>query len=425
MATIAVIGVGYVGLTTGVGLATLGHKVIGLDTSDDRINLLRSGKSPIYEPGLDELLTRVVEQGTLTFTQEYQEAISQAEFVFICVPTPQDEDGSADLTYVLTAAKSASVYLNPGAVVITKSTVPVGSAQRVKSAIGRDDVHVASNPEFLREGSAVYDFNNPDRIVIGAETEEVARLISGLYEQIDTNVVTTSLASAELIKYASNTFLAVKLSFVNDLAALCAATDADIYEVAHGMGLDTRIGNRFLVPGPGWGGSCFPKDTRALNALSEEVGVSMPIVSAAISSNDRAHKRVVDIVSSSFPDGLEGKTIACWGIAFKAHTDDTRESPALAVISRLIGRGAKVVAFDPIAKGPHMAQFDQVDSAIDACRNADALLVLTEWPEFSEIDPSQVVSKLVHPIVVDSRNVLDKNLWKASGLSVIKLGSSQ
>ena len=424
MAKVAVIGVGYVGLTTGVGLASLGHSVVGLDSNVERVQQLCAGKSPIYEPGLEDLLVQVIGSGLMTFTSDYAEAISDADFVFICVPTPQDEDGSADLSYVIEAANSASQLLKSGAIVITKSTVPVGSAQRVKQAINRPDVDVASNPEFLREGSAVYDFNKPDRIVIGADDNKVADKIAGLFSDIETVFVKTSLASAELIKYASNSFLAIKLSFVNDLAALCAATEADVHEVTRGMGLDPRIGNKFLMPGPGWGGSCLPKDTRALNALSENLGVPMPMIASAISSNERAHKRVVDLLAIALPEGLEGKTIACWGVAFKANTDDVRESPAIAVITRLIARGAKVVVFDPIGKAPTLEGLTQVDTALSATQNAEALIVLTEWADFSRINPSEVAANLKRSVVVDTRNILDSKAWKSAGLPVTKLGTS-
>lgn len=424
MAKVAVIGVGYVGLTTGVGLASLGHSVVGLDSNVERVQQLCAGKSPIYEPGLEDLLVQVIGSGLMTFTSDYAEAISDADFVFICVPTPQDEDGSADLSYVIEAANSASQLLKSGAIVITKSTVPVGSAQRVKQAINRPDVDVASNPEFLREGSAVYDFNKPDRIVIGADDDKVADKIAGLFSDIETVFVKTSLASAELIKYASNSFLAIKLSFVNDLAALCAATEADVHEVTRGMGLDPRIGNKFLMPGPGWGGSCLPKDTRALNALSENLGVPMPMIASAISSNERAHKRVVDLLAIALPEGLEGKTIAVWGVAFKANTDDVRESPAIAVITRLIARGAKVVVFDPIGKAPTLEGLTQVDTALSATQNAEALIVLTEWADFSRINPSEVAANLKRSVVVDTRNILDSKAWKSAGLPVTKLGTS-
>ena len=424
MAKVAVIGVGYVGLTTGVGLASLGHSVVGLDSNVERVQQLCAGKSPIYEPGLEDLLVQVIGSGLMTFTSDYAEAISDADFVFICVPTPQDEDGSADLSYVIEAANSASQLLKSGAIVITKSTVPVGSAQRVKQAINRPDVDVASNPEFLREGSAVYDFNKPDRIVIGADDNKVADKIAGLFSDIETVFVKTSLASAELIKYASNSFLAIKLSFVNDLAALCAATEADVHEVTRGMGLDPRIGNKFLMPGPGWGGSCLPKDTRALNALSENLGVPMPMIASAISSNERAHKRVVDLLAIALPEGLEGKTIAVWGVAFKANTDDVRESPAIAVITRLIARGAKVVVFDPIGKAPTLEGLTQVDTALSATQNAEALIVLTEWADFSRINPSEVAANLKRSVVVDTRNILDSKAWKSAGLPVTKLGTS-
>ncbi|MEY4312417.1 MAG: hypothetical protein RLZZ571_1187, partial [Actinomycetota bacterium] len=320
MAKIAVIGTGYVGLTTSIGLASLGHEVTGFDIDSTKINSLSSGKLPIFEPGLERILIEVLKSKNLVATTDLNEAVSCAEFIFTCVPTPQDEDGSADLSYVIAASKEMRNFLKSGAIVITKSTVPVGSAQLVELAINRDDVFVASNPEFLREGSAVFDFQHPDRIVVGARNEQVAQRVMSLYEKIDCPKMLTSQPAAELIKYASNSFLAIKLSFVNDVAALCESAGADPIEVMHGMGLDTRIGNRFLQPGPGWGGSCFPKDTRALASIANDFGVQMPLINAAIASNETAHKRVADRLMHALGGSLVDKTIAVLGVTFKANT---------------------------------------------------------------------------------------------------------
>ena len=415
MFKVAVIGTGYVGLTTAIGLASLGHDVVGYDIDPSKVDQLKAGILPIYEPGLDQMLTDVLASGKLRATSNLSEALINAEFVFTCVPTPQDEDGSADLSYVISASKEMGDLLEPGAIVVTKSTVPVVSASQVEDAIGRADIHVASNPEFLREGAAVIDFKNPDRIVVGARSADVAQRVMDLYAVIDCPKVLTSQPAAELIKYASNSFLAIKLSYVNDIAALCEAAGADPLEVMHGMGLDSRIGNRFLAPGPGWGGSCFPKDTRALASISAGFGIPIPLIDAAIASNEKAHKRVVDRVMQELGGSLVGKTVAVLGLTFKANTDDTRQSPAIAVIERLVGRGAKVVAFDPIVSTYALAGLNVVDSPKTAASEADALVVLTEWPEFGKLNPSDLLAVMRGTCVVDTRNILNKTTWQAAG----------
>ena len=415
MSKIAVIGTGYVGLTTSIGLASLGHQVIGYDLDPVKVELLQAGKLPIHEPGLGEILVDVLRSGNLQTTSVLSEAVTDSDFVFTCVPTPQDEDGSADLSYVISASSAMKDFLKSGAVVVTKSTVPVGSAQIVEDAIGRSDVEVASNPEFLREGAAVHDFNHPDRIVVGARSNEVAQRVVDLYSKIDCPKILTSQPTAELIKYASNSFLAMKLSYVNDIAALCDAVGADSHEVLHGMGLDTRIGNRFLEPGPGWGGSCFPKDTKALESIANRYSVEMPLITSAIASNESAHMRVADRVADALGGSLLGKTIAVLGLTFKADTDDTRESPAIAVIERLIGRGGKVVAYDPMVTKYDLAGMNLADSAASAAAGADALVVLTEWTEFKSIDAKEILAAMSGNVVVDTRNVLDKKTWEAAG----------
>jgi UDPglucose 6-dehydrogenase len=415
LSKIAVIGTGYVGLTTSIGLASLGHQVIGYDLDPVKVELLQAGKLPIHEPGLGEILIDVLGSGNLQTTSVLSEAVTDADFIFTCVPTPQDEDGSADLSYVISASSVMKDFLKSGAVVVTKSTVPVGSAKIVEDAIGRSDVEVASNPEFLREGAAVHDFNHPDRIVVGARSNEVAQKVMDLYSKIDCPKILTSQATAELIKYASNSFLAIKLSYVNDIAALCEAVGADSHEVLHGMGLDTRIGNRFLEPGPGWGGSCFPKDTKALESIANSYGVEMPLITSAIASNESAHKRVADRVADALGGSLSGKTIAVLGITFKANTDDTRESPAIAVVEHLVQSGAKVVAYDPMVTKHDLAGMNLVDSAVAAASNSDALVVLTEWPEFRTLNSNEILKAMTGKVVVDTRNVLDQNAWQAAG----------
>ena len=415
MSKIAVIGTGYVGLTTSIGMASLGHDVIGYDIDSAKVEMLKAGKLPIHEPGLDVILHAVLKSGNLQATSDLALAVSDADFIFTCVPTPQDEDGAADLSYVIAASKAMKEVLKPGAVVVTKSTVPVGSAQHVESAIGRSEIDVASNPEFLREGAAVHDFNHPDRIVVGARSNEVAQKVMALYSKIDCPKILTSQATAELIKYASNSFLAIKLSYVNDIAALCEAVGADSHEVLHGMGLDTRIGNRFLEPGPGWGGSCFPKDAKALESIANSYGVKMPLITSAIASNESAHKRVADQVAEALGSSLSGKTIAVLGLTFKANTDDTRESPAIAVIEYLVQSGAKVVAYDPMVAKYELAGLSLANSAVTAASGSDALVVLTEWPEFRSIDSAEILKAMTGNVVVDTRRVLDQAKWQAAG----------
>ena len=396
-------------------MASLGHDVIGYDIDSAKVDMLKSGKLPIHEPGLDVILDAVLKSGNLQATSDLAFAVSDADFIFTCVPTPQDEDGSADLSYVISASQAMRELLKPGAIVITKSTVPVGSAQRVEAALNRADVHVASNPEFLREGAAVHDFEHPDRIVVGARTNGVAQTVMELYSKVDCPKVLTSQPAAELIKYASNSFLAIKLSFVNDVAALCDAAGADPSDVMYGMGLDTRIGNRFLEPGPGWGGSCFQKDTRALASIADSFGLQIPLINAAIASNENAHKRVADRVMNALGGSLVGKTIAVLGLTFKADTDDTRESPAVAVIERMVGRGGKVIAYDPMVSKYDLAGLNVANSAVAAASGADALVVLTEWAEFKAIDAKEIISAMSGTVVVDTRNVLNQKIWEAAG----------
>lgn len=415
MSKIAVIGTGYVGLTSAIGLASLGHEVAGYDINESKIEKLKNGELPIYEPGLDDLHSLAVKTGKLAFTSDLSNAVSDADFVFTCVPTPQDEDGSADLSYVIAATSAMKSLLKPGAILVTKSTVPVGSAERVEQTLERSDVYVVSNPEFLREGAAVEDFKNPDRIVVGARSQETGQKVMDLYEKITCPKLITSQPAAELIKYASNSFLAIKLSFVNDIAALCEAIGADSLDVMQGIGLDSRIGNRFLNPGPGWGGSCFPKDTRALSSISANFGLNMPIIEAALESNEKAHKRVADRVMAALGGSLVGASIGVLGITFKANTDDTRESPAVAVIERLIGRGAKVKAYDPLVKDYQLDGLQIVSSPIEAASKTDALVVLTEWDDFKKITPSEILNAMKQNFVIDTRNILNKEDWLSAG----------
>lgn len=408
--SVSVIGAGYVGLTTAACLASIGHRVSVYDIDSDKIAKLLNFEMPIFEPGLRELVANGLNTGLLKFSTDVASVTSDVELVFLCVPTPQDEDGAADLTYVLAAARECGKYVKPGAVIVTKSTVPVGSVERIRAAIAREDLYYAANPEFLREGSAISDFLNPDRIVVGSSSVQASEKLSNLYAPLEKQIFITSQESAETIKYASNAFLAMKLSFVNDLAALCEKTGSDISQVTAGMGLDSRIGDKFLSAGPGWGGSCFPKDTKALSSLAESLGVAMPLINATLESNERAHKRVVDIIQSGLGGSLEGKVVCAWGLSFKSNTDDTRESPALAVISRLQNRGAIVRAYDPHAHAPNL-KVTRTETALEAAIGADALVVLTEWVNFSEIPIEEVKHAMKGDFVLDTRDVLDRSHW--------------
>ena len=423
MANVAIIGLGYVGITTSVGLAGLGHNVVGYDINSERVDLLISGKAPIFETGLTEALEENLSKGTLSFTKSL-DTLSKvnSEFFFVCVPTPQDASGAANLSFVLDVVRQLKEIATPGSVVVLKSTVPVGSGERVRLALGRPDVHVASNPEFLREGSALRDFMFPDRIIAGASDPQVAEMVLSLYQNLDSQKLATSIESAELVKYSTNAYLATRLSFVNDLAALCEKVGASIDDVVAGLGSDSRIGTSFLSPGPGWGGSCFPKDTRALVSVASDFGVDLPLIDAALESNERAVARVVDQIRDLAGGALEGKTIAVWGLAFKANTDDTRESPSLNVISRLIDRGSSIRAFDPVATHSAGQMFTQVDSALEAVKEADVLVVLTEWSEFSKVDSSEVGRLLKTQAVLDTRRILPAVAWRKNIVNFRALG---
>lgn len=420
MAQIAIIGTGYVGLCTAAGFSKLGHKVMCFDVIGNKIKSLQIGKVPIFEEGLEETILESLSEGNISFHLEMAEVAENADFVFICVPTPQDENGAADLSYVLEATRNISPKLKDGATLVVKSTVPLGASIKIIENINRPEIHYVSNPEFLREGTALWDFFNPDRIVVGSINKEAALAVAELYCQPEVPLVFTTSSSAELIKYASNSFLAIKLSFVNEIASICENTGADIKDVAHGLGLDTRIGSKFLSAGPGWGGSCFPKDTRALLSASQSVGSPSELVQAAVNSNNTTFSRIVDRLESQFEDGLSGKKIAAWGIAFKANTDDTRASPSLEIVSRLLAAGAEVSSYDPVAKLPQgFESVSQEDSPLSALKGADALIVLTEWPEFSTFDAPDFVQKMNKPLVFDTRRILNSTWETGANLMVV------
>jgi UDPglucose 6-dehydrogenase len=421
---IAVVGTGYVGLTTGACFAHLGHHVVCADIDRDKIERLQRGEVPILEAGLDQLVRTGIDGGRLRFVVGAAQAVADCELAYLCVPTPQRADGSADLSYIEAAAAEIGPVLPREAIVVNKSTVPVGSARVVERALGRDDVRVVSNPEFLREGSAVHDFLHPDRIVIGADDQAAAIRVAELFESIQAPLIVTDPASAETIKYASNAFLATKVSFVNAIAAVCEAVGADVREVVLGMGYDRRIGFEFLRPGPGWGGSCFPKDTRALIRIAEDAGYDFGLLRGVIEVNDEQYDRVADKVRQRAGGSLDGTTVAAWGLTFKARTDDLRDSPALAVIRRLLAQGARVRAHDP-AVSQAVADLPELEVCADAyaaCEGASVLAVLTEWDDFRWLDFDKVKDALARPVVVDARNLLDPQALRRRGFDYEGIG---
>jgi UDPglucose 6-dehydrogenase len=426
---VAVVGAGYVGLTTAACLAHLGHRVTAVDVDERKVRRLSGAESTILEAGLPELLVEGIDAGRLRFTSDVAEASTGADFVFLCVPTPQGADGAADLRFVKEAAAQVAPHLKPGAVVVTKSTVPVGSAGAVVAALGRPDTAVVSNPEFLREGNAVHDWLHPDRVVIGSDDAEAAEKLAGLYQQLETPVLITDPASAETVKYACNAFLAAKVSFVNAIANLCEAVGADSVDVIRGMSYDRRIGADHLAPGPGWGGSCFPKDTSALIRISEDHGYDFALLREVVASNERQFDFVADQVATAAGGSLEGVTVAAWGLTFKAATDDLRDSPALEVLRRVRARGAHIRAFDPTLPEPEDRQLSELrvtlcDDPYSACEGARALVVLTEWPQFAELDLGKVAAAMAQPTIVDTRNMLDPAEARAAGCSYQGMGRS-
>jgi len=420
--TIAVIGTGYVGLTTGACFAHLGHDVICADIVPEKIERLRKGDVPIHEAGLTELVEEGIETGRLTFVLGAENAVGDADFIYLCVPTPQSADGSADLSYLQSAAAEISAHLQPGAVVVNKSTVPVGSTRLVEQAMKRSDIPVVSNPEFLREGTAVDDFLNPDRVVIGADDQAAAGRVAALYLGVRAPVMVTDPASAETCKYAANAFLATKLSFTNAIAAVCEAVGADVNDVLLGMGYDHRIGHEFLRPGPGWGGSCFPKDSRAIISIAEDAGYDFALMRGVVTVNEEQFDRIVRKVGSVTE--LSGATIGLLGLAFKAGTDDTRESPALSVARRLIAAGAQVKGYDPAVKAVDIDGLEVVDDAYAACEGANALVIATEWDDFKWLDLDKIADAMADKHIVDARNLLDRGAVKRRGFSYQGVGRS-
>jgi len=424
--TISVIGTGYVGLVTGTCLSEFGLNVIGMDVDRAKIAALSKGEVPIYEPGLARLLAKNLGVGRLRFTTDMAEAVAGSEMIFIAVGTPPGEDGSVDMTHVLAAAEAVASEMTSYRIIVNKSTVPVGTGRKVKALVrgildrrglAGLDFDVVSNPEFLREGSAVRDFMHPDRVIVGSENEKAAGLIKDIYNVlylIDTPFIFTTLETAELIKYASNAFLAAKITFINEIANLCDAVGADVHDVARAMGLDGRIGKYFLHPGPGFGGSCLPKDTRGLVGMGRERGVAMRVTSAVIEANEFQKRRMVEKIEAGL-GGLAGKTVAVLGLAFKPETDDLRAAPSVPIVGELVGKGCRVRAYDPAAmEGAARGAFAPFAGSIQYCRDeyeaatgADAIVILTEWNQFRHLDLPRLRELMRGRHFFDLRNVYE------------------
>jgi UDPglucose 6-dehydrogenase len=421
-AKIAIIGTGYVGLTTGACFAHLGHEVVCADIDEEKIERLKRGEIPIVEDGLTELVEEGIRSGRLSFVLGAEAAAATCEFAYLCVPTPQGGDDRADLSFIETAAAQIAPVLPKDAVVVNKSTVPVGSTRLVDHVMGRPDVAVVSNPEFLREGSAVDDFLRPDRIVIGSDDQAAAIRVAALYIGIPAPLMVTDPASAETIKYASNAFLATKLSFINAVAAVCEAVGADVNDVVLGMGYDKRIGQEFLRPGPGWGGSCFPKDTRALIRIADDHGYDFSLLRGVIEVNDEQFDRVVQKVQTIVGGPLEGVRIGVLGLTFKAGTDDLRESPAISILERLLSLGADIRAYDPTVSVSPIAGVEPAGDAYAAAEGAEVLLVLTEWDEFKWLDLDKLADVMDEHRIVDARNMLDRTAVTQRGFTFDGIG---
>lgn len=429
---IAVIGTGYVGLVTGAGLADFGNDVVCVDIDQKKIDALRNGAIPIYEPGLDTLVSKNVEEDRLHFTTDLGTAIQNARAIFIAVGTPPKPDGSADLQYVEQVARSIAKHMNGPKLVITKSTVPIGTGRMIENILAEQgNGHrgsVVSNPEFLREGSAIEDFMRPDRVVIGASDEESVELMKEIYAplySLEIPFVVTNVESSELIKYAANGFLATKITFINEIAQICERVGADVHDVAIGMGLDSRIGPKFLQAGPGFGGSCFPKDSSAMADIAKRHGYEFQIMESVLRVNDDIKQRMLLKVVEAAGGDVAGKTIALLGLAFKPETDDMRDSPTIPIIKGLQQRGAKVRAYDPQATENAKTIFDDVeycDDAYQTAQDADALVIATEWNEFRALNLSKIRAALKQPVVVDLRNVYDPKRMESGGFRYISVG---
>lgn len=418
---VAVIGAGYVGLVTGAGLANLGHSVRVGESNPERVEMLRAGQVPIFEHGLPDLISRAIERETISFHSSNPEAVEGAALVFLCLPTPESEDGRADLRFIYSVIDELANQVGDDVIFVVKSTVPPGTAASLRKRLADlgSSARLVSHPEFLREGKAVEDFMEPDRIVVGSYDKADAELVASLYRSIDTEVIITDPTSSEMIKYANNAYLATRITFANALANVCEAVGADVLDVIHGIGLDHRIGPHFLQPGPGYGGSCFPKDTAALIAVAGDAGYDFQLLRAVIEADHEQRRRVAEKVRQAAGGGLHRRRIAMWGVAFKAGTDDVRESPALRIARLLQADGAEVVAYDPEA---HSDELIMASDPISAATDADVLLVTTEWPEFATVDMTRVAEVMKGHRVVDARNLLDSAAVRAAGLDYWGLG---
>jgi UDPglucose 6-dehydrogenase len=429
---ICIVGTGYVGLVTGACLAEYGMNLICVDNDHQKIELLRQGKVTIHEPGLEDIVTKNIREGRLSFSMNIEESVKSSLVIFIAVGTPSNDDGSADLKFVEEVAKEVGHHMNGYKVVVIKSTVPVGTCRRLKQLIKEHQAQpipfdIVSNPEFQREGSAIEDFMRPDRVTIGAESEQAIAIMKDIYSAlylIETPFVITSLETAEMIKYAANTYLAAKVSFINEIANLCEVMGADVHHVARAMGLDGRIGKKFLHPGPGFGGSCFPKDTRALSRMAQEKGYSFKILDAVIKVNEEQKKRMVNKIVEKVGD-LKGKTIGILGLSFKPNTNDIRESSSIAIIQGLLDMGAKIKAFDPTAMEEAKAILPQIEygkDAYDVAKGVDALVLATEWNQFRRLDLQRIKELLNRPVFIDLRNVYDPDQMKQLGFFYCGVG---
>ena len=430
---VAMIGTGYVGLVSGACFSEFGHEVACIDVDADKIAALNRSEIPIYEPGLAALVAANLGAGRLSFATELEPAVAAADAALIAVGTPgRRGDGHADVSYVLQAASEIAAALDGPTTVVTKSTVPVGTGRKVRELIAKArpdaDFDIAANPEFLREGSAINDFMHPDRVVVGAETESAREVMRDLYRPLfllETPVIFTTMETAELIKYAANTFLATKITFINEMADLCEEIGADVSDLARGIGLDGRIGPKFLHPGPGFGGSCFPKDVRALEQIARDLGAPSRIVEAVNAANESRKKRMAERIVEACGGSVSGKTVAILGLTFKPNTDDMREAPSLAIVPALQRAGARVRAFDPEGNDPAAAMLADVvwcASAYEAIDGADALALLTEWNEFRALDLDRVKSLMRRPLMVDLRNVYDPATMAAAGFEYSSIG---
>jgi len=417
MKNITVIGTGYVGLVSGAGLSDFGNQVVCADIDESKIRLLKAGKIPIFEPGLKEVVERNVKSGRLSFTTDVSKAIRDSEVIFIGVGTPDGKNGEADLSAIFSVAEMIGNNLNDYKIICTKITVPIGTGQKIISIIKKYnnndiDFDYVSNPEFLREGAAVQDFIRPNRVVLGVTSDKALKIMYDVYRPLyinETPIVHTNIPTAEMIKYASNAFLALKISYINEIANLCEAVDADVHIVAKAMGNDGRISPKFLHPGPGFGGSCFPKDTKALVSLSEKLNEPINTVAAAIATNDRQKKRMAEKLFNLLGNDIKGKTIAVLGLSFKQMTDDVRESAAIEMIQSILDSGGIAKAYDPVAADNMKKYFPNIEYSTSwqvAVKDADAVVIMTEWHEFRGLDLSELKSLMKSPLVLDTRNIL-------------------